>query len=221
MVAHFEELGLRDVSFCLGVGGNFDTERIYREATEVLEGAKCPVLLHQSSSVSRTASLSEGAVLMAHASVGAGSSVGIGSILNTGSSSDHEAELGKFASLSPGARTGGRVLVGERVMIGMGATVLQGISIGSDAVIGALSMINREVSELTVAYGNPCRKIRFREADEQYFYTSVIAEKQSRFETGLTGVRMLSPSHAFIELKWNGQKGCGDNAPNCCVSRVK
>lgn len=169
VVAHVDEIRLRDVNFCLGVGSNFDREILYREVSQAFQGAVFPVLLHPSSSVSRTASISAGAVLMAHASAGPGSSVGVGSFMNTGSSVDHDAELGNFSSLGPGARSGGGVKIGERVMIGMGAAVLQGISIGPDSVIGALSMVNRDIKKLTVAYGNPCREVRSRIQREKNF----------------------------------------------------
>lgn len=169
VISHFDEIRLRDVSFCLGIGSNFERELLYREVTRGLQGAKFPALLHSSSSVSPTANIAGGAVLMAHSSVGPGSSVGLGAVLNTGSSIDHEAELGNFASLAPGARTGGGVQIGERTLIGMGAMVIQGISIGFDTVIGALSMVKRDVSELTVAYGNPCQAVRSRRQDERYY----------------------------------------------------
>lgn len=162
-------LRAHNVSFCLGVGTNFLRERIYVEAKQESPGAEFPVLRHSSASVSSTATVGEGTVLMASASIGPGCSVGFGSVLNSGSSIDHETELGPFGSLAPGARTGGQAKLGARVMLGMGTVVLQSISIGSDAVIGALSMVNRDVSGLTVAYGNPCREIRVRAKDEDYF----------------------------------------------------
>jgi acetyltransferase-like isoleucine patch superfamily enzyme len=49
---------------------------------------------------------------------------------------------------------------GSGVWVGGGATILAGISIGSRAVIGAGSVVTRDVPEGVFAAGNPCRVIR-------------------------------------------------------------
>ena len=44
--------------------------------------------------------------------------------------------------------------------MGGGAIILAGVSIGSRAVIGAGSVVTRDVPEGVFAAGNPCRVIR-------------------------------------------------------------
>ena len=39
-------------------------------------------------------------------------------------------------------------------------TVLPGVTIGSNTVIGAGSLVNRDIPEGVVAVGNPCRVLR-------------------------------------------------------------
>ena len=50
--------------------------------------------------------------------------------------------------------------IGSDVWVGGGAIVLAGVSIGSRAVIGAGSVVTRDVPEAVFAAGNPCRVIR-------------------------------------------------------------
>ena len=50
--------------------------------------------------------------------------------------------------------------IGSDVWVGGGAIILAGISIGSRAVIGAGSVVTRDVPEGVFAAGNPCRVIR-------------------------------------------------------------
>jgi maltose O-acetyltransferase len=50
--------------------------------------------------------------------------------------------------------------IGSDVWIGGGAIILPGVRIGSRAVIGAGSVVTRDVPEATFAAGNPCRIIR-------------------------------------------------------------
>lgn len=49
------------------------------------------------------------------------------------------------------------IKIGERVWIGANATVLPGVTIGDNAVIGAGSIVTRDVPENTVVTGNPAR----------------------------------------------------------------
>jgi maltose O-acetyltransferase len=52
------------------------------------------------------------------------------------------------------------VEIGPDVWIGGGAIILPGVTIGSRAVIGAGSVVARDVPEGVFAAGNPCRVIR-------------------------------------------------------------
>jgi maltose O-acetyltransferase len=52
------------------------------------------------------------------------------------------------------------VEIGSDVWIGGGAVILPGVRIGSRAVIGAGSIVTRDVPDGVVAAGNPCRVIR-------------------------------------------------------------
>jgi maltose O-acetyltransferase len=52
------------------------------------------------------------------------------------------------------------VEIGEDVWVGGGALILAGVSIGSRAVIGAGSVVTRDVPEGVLAAGNPCRMVR-------------------------------------------------------------
>jgi len=52
------------------------------------------------------------------------------------------------------------IRVGDDVWIGAGVTVLPGVTIGDRCVIGAGSVVTRDIPADTVAYGNPCRPHR-------------------------------------------------------------
>ena len=47
--------------------------------------------------------------------------------------------------------------IGSNVWIGSGAIILPGVSIGDDAVIGAGSVVTRDVPPGATAVGNPAR----------------------------------------------------------------
>ena len=54
--------------------------------------------------------------------------------------------------------------IGADVWVGGGAIILPGVSIGSRAVIGAGSVVTRDIPQDVLAAGNPCRVIRALDA---------------------------------------------------------
>jgi acetyltransferase-like isoleucine patch superfamily enzyme len=52
------------------------------------------------------------------------------------------------------------IMVGNNVWIGAGVSVLPGVTIGDNCVIGAGSVVNRDIPSNTLAAGNPCKVIK-------------------------------------------------------------
>lgn len=52
------------------------------------------------------------------------------------------------------------IVIGARAWIGGGTIVLPGVSIGADTVVGAGSVVTRDLPAGVVAVGNPCRVLR-------------------------------------------------------------
>lgn len=62
------------------------------------------------------------------------------------------------------------VHVGNRVWIGAGAVILPGVTIGDNSVIGAGSIVTRDIPADVVAVGNPCRVLRpITQRDREFF----------------------------------------------------
>ncbi len=63
------------------------------------------------------------------------------------------------------------IRVGNDVWIGASVTVLPGVTIGSNTVIGAGSVVNRDIPDGVVAVGNPCRVLRkITEEDKKKYW---------------------------------------------------
>ena len=56
----------------------------------------------------------------------------------------------------------GDTVVGNDVWIGQNVTILPGVHIGDGAIIGACSVVARDVEAYTIAAGNPARMVRRR-----------------------------------------------------------
>ena len=169
VMTDLSELDLSEVDLALGIGHNFARESATVELLRDYPEARLPVIVHRTAWVSLSATLGAGSVVMAQASVGPVATIGRGVLVNTAASLDHESLLSDFASLGPGAHTGGRAVIGARTMVGLNAGVLQGVSIGSDCVIGAQSLVREDIPANTVAYGVPSVPIRKRVATDLYY----------------------------------------------------
>ena len=62
------------------------------------------------------------------------------------------------------------ITIGDNVWIGTNVSVLPGVTIGSNTIIGAGSVVNRNIPDGVIAAGNPCRVIRkITDADKKKY----------------------------------------------------
>lgn len=63
------------------------------------------------------------------------------------------------------------VTIGDNVWIGGNTVILPGVHIGSNTVIGAGSVVTKDIPDWCVAAGNPCRVVKkITEEDKKYYY---------------------------------------------------
>ena len=65
------------------------------------------------------------------------------------------------------------VYIGENAWICVGVIIVPGVRIGKNTVIGAGSVVTKDIPDNVVAVGNPCRVMReISEHDKEFFYRS-------------------------------------------------
>lgn len=62
------------------------------------------------------------------------------------------------------------VRIGNDVWIGAGALIMPGVTIGDNSVIGAGSVVTRDIPADVVAFGSPCRVVREINEHDRKFY---------------------------------------------------
>lgn len=133
----------------------------------------CPHLtfvnaIHPGAIIGRGVVIGAGTVIMAGAIINPSCDIGDFCIINTKASLDHDSTMHDFSSLAPGVTTGGNCRVGRHAALGIGASLRHGISVGDYAVVGAQSMVLKDVEPYTVTYGSPAKAIRSRKRGERY-----------------------------------------------------
>ncbi len=121
-----------------------------------------PALVHSQAVVSPQAQVGGGSQVLAMAVVAAGARLGKGVIVNHGAMVDHESVLGDGCHIAPGAVLCGCVELSHYVFIGAGATVLPRLRIGANTIVGAGSVVTRDLPANSVAFGTPAKIQNYR-----------------------------------------------------------
>ena len=70
-----------------------------------------------------------------------------------------------FASAALSLQTA-RIKIGEGAFIGLRAVILAGVEVGPRVIVGASSVVTKDIPPDTVVAGNPARMLRVREKDD-------------------------------------------------------
>ena len=130
-------------------------------------GKTLATILHPSCILSPNCQVLEGTITISGSVINRGASIGRGVILNTLSSAGHDCRLGDFSQLGPGVNLGGGAVLGTGAFLGIGAKVVPGVTIGEWTVVGAGSVVLKDLPPYTFCYGTPARVIRDLRPDER------------------------------------------------------
>ena len=68
------------------------------------------------------------------------------------------------------------VSIGDNCWLGGNTIVCPGVKIGNNVVIGAGSVVTKDIPDWSIAAGNPCRVIRYFDTDREWWHHEVIGE---------------------------------------------
>lgn len=77
-------------------------------------------------------------------------------------------------SRNSGYEYGIDITIGDNVWIGGNVCIMPGVNIGNNVVIGAGSVVTKDIPDNMIAVGNPCKVIReITEDDRKYYYRNL------------------------------------------------
>ena len=124
--------------------------------------------IHPSVVIGDNVQLGKGVVMMAGCIINPKSKIGDFTFFATGAQVDHDCDIKNYSSISAGSITGGYVTLGEFSAITLGVTVVDRLKIGKNTVIGAGSLVIKDLPDNVLVYGNPCKVIRTRKEGEKF-----------------------------------------------------
>lgn len=146
----------RDCEFVIAIGNPYIREKISNELPVKWYTAIHPTAVISSLDVE----IGEGTVIMANAVINPSARIGKHCIINTGAIVEHDNILEDYVHLSPNVTLAGIVKVGKSTHIGAGSCTKQVLHIASNCIIGAGSVIVKDITESGTYVGVPARKIK-------------------------------------------------------------
>ncbi|MCP4168941.1 MAG: acetyltransferase [Chloroflexi bacterium] len=142
----------------VGIGDNQTRLNVFVELCS--RGEEFSVARHPTATIALGVSIGPGSMVCAGVIVNPGSVIGSNVILNTGCTVDHHNQIADHVHIAPGAHLGADVHIGTGALVGIGATVIPQRSVGDWSVIGAGSVVTKDIPDGVVAVGMPARVIR-------------------------------------------------------------
>jgi len=130
-------------SHILQLGGNFIT--LIHPSTRINQNAKIGngVLVFMNSNISNDCIIDDFVTIQGF--------VGLG----------HDTIIGKWSHINTFTFTGGGVIIGDEVLLNTRSTILPKVKICSNAVVGACSLVVRNIKEPITVFGVPAKKLTF------------------------------------------------------------
>lgn len=135
------------------------------ERTKLLGTLQIPhyrlaTLIHPTAYVDSSAEVGPGCVLMPLSSLGPNARLEPNTQMYSQSFVGHDTTVGAHVFIANNASVGGRVRIGEGAHIGSNSTILEHTSLGSFCIVGAGSVVTRDIPGGETWAGSPARLLR-------------------------------------------------------------
>ncbi len=148
----------KDSEVIVAFGDNKKKEEIVGKLLDL--GYNFATVISKSSYVSRFAKIGKGVIICQNVTIQPNTVIGDHVIVHAGSVIEHDNILRDFSNIAPGVKFGGCVEIGKGAYVYTGAVVIPKIKIGNYAVVGAGSVVLKNVEDNSKVFGVPAKKIK-------------------------------------------------------------
>ena len=141
----------------IAIGSNITRKKLSLS----LNFSKFITLIHPSAIISDNVFIDLGTIIMAGVVIQPGTKIGKHCIINTGSCIDHDVIIHDYVHVAPNCSIAGGVIIEEGTFLGIGSVIINYITIGSWDIIGAGSVVIKNLISNITAVGNPAKIIKY------------------------------------------------------------
>ena len=121
---------------------------------------KFATLIDPSVLYSKRVKIGDGTVICAGTILTVDIEIGRHVIINLDCTLGHDVQIGDFVTMYPSVNVSGNTVLGECVELGTGMQIIQGKKITPQAIVGAGSVVVRDIEESGTYVGCPAKKIK-------------------------------------------------------------
>lgn len=152
-----------DAYYVCAVGAAKVRERIIHNLENIDPDIKFATLIDPSVEMSDLVDIGKGSIICAHTILTVNITVGKHVIVNPNCTVGHDAVISDFATLYPSVNISGTTKIGYCSEMGTGMQIIQGKTIGDYTIVGAGSVVVRDLPSRCTAVGTPAKPIKFHE----------------------------------------------------------
>lgn len=145
--------------FVCAIGNARIREMLVEKLSLCNRNIKFATLIDPSVEMSNYVSIGEGTIICAHSILTVNIQIGRHVIINLDCTIGHDCEIRDFSTVYPGANISGCVSIGHTTEIGTGVQIIQEKKIGSSTIIGAGSVVVKDIPQNCTAVGCPAQPV--------------------------------------------------------------
>lgn len=144
-------------AFILGIGDNTIRQRV--SDLIIAKGKTILNVIHPSAVIGEFVEMSYGIFVGANTTINTLSYIGCNCIINTNAVVEHDCILGSNVHIAPGVVLAGQVIIGDLSFIGANSVVIPSRKIGNNVIVGAGSVVLKDIKENQKWVGVPAKRI--------------------------------------------------------------
>ncbi|RUR38710.1 acetyltransferase [Clostridium perfringens] len=146
----------KDIYYVCAIGNASIRKKIVQEKCRGLISAK---LIHPSVIISKYTEIGDGCIICAGSILTVNLSLGNHVIVNLDCTIGHDVKINDFVTVYPSVNISGNCIIGECSEIGTGTQIIQGKKVGERTIIGAGSVVVKNIYGDCTVVGVPAKKL--------------------------------------------------------------
>ena len=152
---------MKDIYAVCAVGASKVRKDIIDRVQQLNPDLRFATLIDPSVEKSNYVEIGKGTIICAHNVLTVNIQIGNHCIINLDCTVGHDVIMNDFVTVYPSVNISGNSKYGECVELGTGSQIIQGKTVGKGTIVGAGSVVVKDLPEDCTAVGAPCKPIKF------------------------------------------------------------